>query len=190
MKTVVKFCVTAIALCLMTGVLTGCAASKNVDVPTGARDFIVGKIADCDKFVNAHPRFARAFAFMKRPDLATLPVRRYEIDGDDMWAMIMDATLVPFGDEQTTEVHGNFIDIQAPLTGAETIGFLTLTPEERAALAFNAKKDIGLFKARTKPVTLRPGDFAVFMPPCGAHAPGCSLDGERTIRKLVIKIRK
>ena len=42
---------------------------------------------------------------------------------------------------------------------------------------------------RTKPVTLKPGEFAVFLPPCGAHVPCTSLTGPRKIRKLVIKVR-
>ena len=105
------------------------------------------------------------------------------------WAMVQDADLKPFGDVQHPEVHGTYIDIQAPITGPETIGLLAITPEARAAIAFDAKKDIGFFDAKTEPATLQPGEFAVLMPPLGAHAPCRSLDGARRIRKLVIKIR-
>ena len=41
----------------------------------------------------------------------------------------------------------------------------------------------------TKPVALNPGEFAIFFPPDGAHAPGHSSNGERTIRKVVIKVK-
>ena len=36
---------------------------------------------------------------------------------------------------------------------------------------------------------LKPGEFAIFFPEKGAHAPGLSSDGPRKIRKLVIKVR-
>ena len=125
-------------------------------------DFYVGRIADCDRIAARHPRLAQAFAFLKRPDLAALPPGRYDLDGDNLWATVQDVALKPFGDTQHAEIHHTYIDIQAPLSGPETIGLLALVP----------------------------GDFAVLMPPCGAHAPGCSLDGARTVRKLIIKIRK
>ena len=38
-------------------------------------------------------------------------------------------------------------------------------------------------------VTVKPGEFAIFFPPDGAHAPGHSSCGERTICKLVIKVK-
>ena len=36
--------------------------------------------------------------------------------------------------------------------------------------------------------TVKPGEFAVFMPPRGAHAPCLSLDGPRRIRTVVVKV--
>ena len=54
---------------------------------------------------------------------------------------------------------------------------------------FGEAHDCVLFNAETKPVELNPGEFAIFFPPDGAHAPGHSSDGERTIRKVVIKVK-
>lgn len=56
-------------------------------------------------------------------------------------------------------------DIQAPLSGPETIWVCEL------------------------PLTLRPGEFAVFFPWIDAHMPCCSLDGATSVKKLVIKVR-
>ena len=176
-------------VCMAALLAAGCAHVASKEAKMDTNEFYVGRIADCMQIANRHPRFAKALAFLSRPDLAALPCGRYEIDGDNCWAMVQDATLKPFGDVQRPEVHGTYIDIQAPITGAETIGLLAITPEARAKIAFDGKKDIGFFDAKTEAVTLQPGDFAVLMPPLGAHAPCRSLDGVRTIRKLVIKIR-
>ena len=123
--------------------------------------FITGKIADSAKYESLHPRFAKAFAFMRRADLAKLKPGRYEIDGDTMWAMIQEAKLTPFGDVQRTEVHGKYIDIQAPLDGPETIGLIKLDSKERAALDFDEAKDYALFDRKTRAYT--------FLPGCGIH---------------------
>ena len=171
--------------------LAGCGTCKKestAEAEEALPVFFTGKIADSARYEGYHPRFARAFEFMRRPDLASLKPGRYEIDGDNMWAMIQEAKLTPFGDVQLTEVHGKYIDIQAPITGSETIGFTRPSPDVFAG--FNVEKDYVLFKAKGDARTLEPGDFAVFFPEEGAHAPCLSVSGPRTVRKLVIKVRK
>ena len=102
--------------------------------------FITGKIADSAKYESLHPRFAKAFAFMRRADLAKLKPGRYEIDGDNMWAMIQESKLTPFGDVQRTEVHGKYIDIQAPLDGPETIGPRLTSTRPRTTRSSTARR--------------------------------------------------
>ena len=58
----------------------------------------------------------------------------------------------------------------------------------RPDFAFDEEKDVGFVDMDCELKTLRPGDFAVFMPPRGAHAPCLSLDGPRRIRKVVVKV--
>ena len=146
-----------------------------------------GCIAECAKYESLHPRFAKAFAFMRRPDLPDLPCGRYEIDVTNCWAMVSEVSLKPFADENKYEVHRAFIDIQAPITGKETIG--VTEPDPKVFDGFNVERDYVLFKAKGEPWTLKPGEFAIFFPEHGAHAPGLSSDGPRKIRKLVIKVR-
>lgn len=147
-----------------------------------------GRIAECEKYESLHPRFAKAFEFMRRPDLAQLPCGRYEIDGSNCWAMVQEVVPKLFGEKNQYEVHRAFIDIQSPISGSETIG--VTEPGPTALDGFNVEKDYMLFKAKGEPWTLYPGEFAIFFPENGAHAPGLSSDGMRTIRKLVIKVRR
>ncbi len=136
-----------------------------------------------------HPRLKKAFDFMRRPDLAKLAPGRYEIDGDNCWAMIQDCSLKEATDAPAQfEFHRAYIDVQAPITGTETYGVLT-TPAAEAAKPFEAGKDLALFKAKCAYVTLAPGEFAVFFAGGGAHAPGLSADGPRKLRKLVVKVK-
>ena len=100
----------------------------------------------------------------------------------------MDVKLKPFGEENQYEVHKEFIDIQAPLSGKETIG--VVKSDSSNLKGFNDEKDFALFKEKGEAWELSPGEFAVFFPVEGAHAPGLSSDGTDTVRKLVIKVRK
>ena len=141
-----------------------------------------------DSIAAVSPDYAKAIAFLRRPDLASLPLGRHEIDGDNCWAMVQDVRLTPLADDSLVEAHREYVDIQMPLSGPETIGVLTMNADQLSR-PFDTVKDAVLFKAKTAPRTLHPGEFAVFMPPYGAHAPGHSADGDRTIRKVVIKVR-
>ena len=146
-----------------------------------------GSVSESSRYESLHPWFAKAFAFMRRPDLGDLPCGRYEIDGTNCWAMVQEVSLKPFAKENQYEVHRAFIDIQAPIAGCETIG--VVEPDSNVFADFDNEKDVVLFNAKGEPWTLKPGEFAVFFPERGAHAPGLSSDGSRKVRKLVIKVR-
>lgn len=161
-------------------------AAESAAVP--ARPFVWGDIAKCDVYAGLHPRFAKAFAFLKRSDLAKLPVGRYEIETNNVWAMVQELELTPFGDIQRAEVHAAFIDIQAPLDGPETYGLYDSVGERFEP--FDVEKDYGLADRKTKPLTLEPGEFAIFFPGTGAHAPCKTLGPKVRRKKLVIKIRQ
>ncbi len=157
--------------------------------PAGLTNVLHGAIADCARWDGKlGANFDKALAFLRRPDLATLPVGRYEIDGENCWAMVQEADLKPFPQAQG-EAHRRYADIQVPLTGPETIGVCEL-PRRACEAPFDAEKDYGLYPLpKAAPLDLKPGEYAVFFPWIDAHMPGCTQDGTRKIRKLVIKVR-
>ena len=144
---------------------------------------ILDTLSNASLYLAAHPRFAKAFEFLQRPDLATLPCGNYEIDGKDVYASVQEPSLRPLSSAKV-EFHRKYIDIQYVISGAETMGWSPLCaiglPEP-----FDEAKDVGF--AADKPQSLldvRPGMFAVFIP-TDAHAP---LIGEGSNRKVVVKI--
>ena len=148
---------------------------------------IVGKLAESENYFKLNPLFEKAFAFLKRPDLAALPPGRYDIDGVRSYANVQEATLLPLT-ERKLEAHRKYIDIQAPLTGPETIGLAKMDAAAQA-LPFDVENDYVLYEGKSEPVTLQPGDFAIFFPPDGAHAPcGRAPNGPEKIKKVVVKV--
>ena len=160
---------------------------------TAHGDHAVGRIADAEAFVGLHPRFRKAFDFLRRKDLASLAVGDYVLekaaDGTpSVKAMVQELDLKPYGaTTQLVEAHRRFIDIQMPLSESETFGFATLD-DTLPTWTFDAEKDYGLQQQRCRKVTLRPNEFAIFFPPYGAHAPCLSDNGPRKVRKVVIKV--
>lgn len=145
-----------------------------------------GAIENCEAFAKGNARLEKAFAFLRRADLQTLAVGRYEIDGDMVFALVQECDLKPVS-EMKIEAHRRYIDIQSPLTGPEAYGVGRLS-DANMALPFDAEKDIGFYEQPMDVVVVNPGEFMMFRPPYGAHGPSCSIDGPRRIRKIVIKV--
>ena len=151
--------------------------------------FLRGKIADIDRLAPLNPLFPQAFAFLKRPDLASLAPGRYPIAGNDCWAEIVDCPTRGYRSQNSElEVHRRFIEIHAPLSAREGIGRLDLVRGEPEKLDYDAGKDIALFRGPVRVESLVPGDYAIFFPPFGAHMPCISLETD-TVRKAVVHVR-
>lgn len=130
----------------------------------------------------------RAFAFMKRKDLATLPVGKYPIDGDHVFATISD-----YAPKDTSEIkweaHRNYADIQFLIKGKEQIG-LASAASLKEIVPYNTEKDAANYSGPGKYYVARPGTFFIFFPG-QAHRPNLKTDDTDTamVRKVVIKMR-
>lgn len=131
-----------------------------------------------------NPLFDDVVEFIKANDLAKLEPGKHLIKGDDLFVNITTAKgKTP--DEAVLETHKKMIDIQIPLSCAETYGYTPLCnlPEGD----YDEKKDItklpGL--AADSYVTCQPEMFAIFFPQDG-HAP--CISGEAEIKKAIFKV--
>ena len=151
--------------------------------------YIKDSLANVGAYVKLGKNFAKAVEFLVRKNLRSLPNGRYELDGENAYAMVQEAMLKPWGTGRP-EVHHEYFDIQVPLSGEEIIGVGSFDPSVPGD--FDAGKDIGFYDGiAVEQLTLRPGEFAILYPNTCAHAPCCSEDVAGTsIRKIVIKVRK
>ena len=140
-------------------------------------------------YANLGPHFAKAVAFLQRRDLKSLPNGRYELDGENAYAMVQEVMLKPWGTGRP-EVHHEYFDIQLPLSGEETIGVGRFDPAIPGD--FDEEKDIGFYEGTpVEPLVLRPGEYAILYPETCAHAPCCSEDAPGMMtRKIVVKVRR
>jgi YhcH/YjgK/YiaL family protein len=132
--------------------------------------------------------FAKALAFLRRPDLANLPDGRYELDGDSVYAMVQRYATGP-GPEPKFEAHRKYIDVQFLAAGAEIIGW---APLGRLAVSepYDADRDVCFGRVAAggwTPALLLAGELAVLYPE-DAHAPRLAAGGPGAVTKVVVKV--
>lgn len=134
-------------------------------------------------------RMAKAFAFLRTTDLAELPLGRTEIDGDDVFANVMEYETVP-AEEKSFEAHRAYYDVHCVVSGEEYLQCLCVDGLE-ASTEFDADADFALYDVEgpCTAVLLREGDFCVTALE-DAHKPGCAVAGPTKVRKVVVKVRK
>ena len=149
--------------------------------------YAIDRVANLGAYAGLSPHFPAAVDWLLAHDLAALPAGRIELADGAVAVIVNDAAeLKPFG-ERRPEVHRAFFDIQIPLSGAETFGLARHDPA--AAGAFDEARDIGFYDEPVEPFTLVPGEMAILFPKTCAHAPACTVDGAKTVRKIVVKVR-
>jgi YhcH/YjgK/YiaL family protein len=127
-----------------------------------------------------------AFTFLKNHNLETLAVGRYDIDGDNVYAMI---TENPTKDMDSTkwESHHNYTDLHLVIKGEEKIGIAPVK-NLTVIMPYDASKDLANYSGEGKFYTALPGTFFLFFPG-EAHRPNITINGNKPDKKLVIKIK-
>lgn len=146
---------------------------------------IIDELKHLKDYESLNPLFSKVVEFINQHDLNTLEEGKHEIVGKDLFVNIQTAKgKTP--DEAVIETHNKMIDIQIPLSAAETYGY---TPREALPeAAYNEEKDITkiLGLAAESYVTAQPGCFAIFFPQDG-HAP--CIAGVDEIKKAIFKVK-
>ena len=146
---------------------------------------IVDTIENLGKYVALNPLFADVVEFLKNHDLQSMEPGKYPIKDKDLF-MNLQVAQQRTKDTAFLETHIEMIDIQIPITCAETFGYTPLC--DLPAFDYNAEKDITKY-GDTQPqtfVTVNPGQMAIFFPQDG-HMP-CIID-EPEIKKAIFKVK-
>jgi YhcH/YjgK/YiaL family protein len=133
-------------------------------------------------------RWNKAFAFLKDNDLTKLELKRFDLDGDNLYVLVSEYnTKNP--ENARYEAHRKYIDIQYVVSGSELIGIAPLASKDSTLQEYDATKDIEFLTVK-KGITVQatPAKFFVFFPE-EAHMPGLKEEINAPVRKAVIKIR-
>jgi YhcH/YjgK/YiaL family protein len=146
---------------------------------------IIDKLENLKKYESVNPLFAKVVEFLQQNDLNALEAGKHEIVGKDLFVNIQVAKgKTP--DEAVIETHDKMIDIQIPITAAETFGYTQRDQLPKAE--YNAEKDITKIPnlAADSYVTCQPGMMAIFFPQDG-HAP--CIAGVPELKKAIFKVK-
>jgi len=133
-------------------------------------------------------RWDKAFLFLKSHDLSALEIKRYDIDGDNLYAPVSEY-LTKNEEDARYEAHQKYIDIQYVESGKELIGIAPLSQRKDVLEPYDGTKDIEFLTVEGGENRLAtPERFFIFFPE-DAHRPGLK-DGENSpVRKIVVKVK-
>lgn len=140
---------------------------------------------DLGKYPNG---IRKAIKYLKETDFSRMEPGRYEIEGENIYALLMDIETAPV-EKKRPESHKDYLDVQYIFSGCEKQGF---APDCGQAELIESKpeKDIFFYAAyKSESFVIMPaGSYTVYFPN-DLHRPGCAVDGPEKVRKVVIKVK-
>ena len=129
--------------------------------------------------------YKAALKFIAENDLGAMENGKHIIDGDNLFVNIVDSDLKTPA-QARLEVHDVYIDIQVPLSKAESYGVKPRSEAKGPEGEFNTEKDILFYTDKDwQTITVDKGQPITFDPDT-AHAP---LIGEGKIHKAIFKVK-
>lgn len=148
---------------------------------------ILDTLDNSARYESLNSRFAKAFAYLRTVD-GTQPLGRFDIDGDDCFALVQTYETKPV-EKAKFEAHRKYIDVQFLYSGRESILWAPLATMQEETMAFDEGKDAALWKLTPDltPLHLSAGHFTVLYPQ-DAHAPCVEWDKPEQVFKVVVKV--
>ena len=148
---------------------------------------ICGNMYNIKDYSSINKKIMMAFEFLKNNDLKELAVGKYEIQGEDIFALVQEYTTQK-EDEKKWESHEKYIDIQLIVEGQEIMGYAPIS-SLRIEEDLRLEKDLIFYEETLKGSNIKfsSDDYAIFFPEDG-HRPGCALDECSKVRKIVVKV--
>lgn len=145
---------------------------------------ILDTLENVHSYLPLNKGFKKAIEFLLHPDLNELPVDKYEIDGDRVYAMVAkdpgrkkeDALL---------ETHKKYIDIQLVLAGTDEMGWKPISSCTHPDGKYNKDSDIQFYEDEPDAwIPVERGFFVIFFPE-DAHMP---LISPNELHKVIVKV--
>jgi len=145
---------------------------------------ILDVLENAHRYLALNNGFTRAFDFLMRPELKELPVDKYKIEGERVYAIVAKD---PGRKKENAllETHEKYIDIQLVLAGTDDMGWKPKSSCKHPTDEYDPETDIQFFSDEPDSwLSTGSGVFAIFFPE-DAHMPLISLG---QIHKVVVKV--
>jgi len=133
-------------------------------------------------------RWDKAFIFLKSGDLSKLEVKRYDIDGDNLYAPVSEYLTKNIEDAKF-EAHQKYIDIQYVISGTELMSVAPLSIKKDVLVPYDATKDVGFMTVtKSSDYIATPERFFIFFP-SDIHRPSVRVGDYSQVKKIVVKVK-
>lgn len=150
---------------------------------------ILDNIKNSKLYYGVHENFDKAFEFIIDACKNNLPVGKYEIVGDKVFAMVQEyETKIPADDSY--EGHEKYIDIQYIIEGIESIN-ITEIANTSLKTQYSDEYDAAFYEKckNGAKCVFTDGDFGIFFPH-DIHKPGMAYENNPSnVKKIVVKVR-
>jgi YhcH/YjgK/YiaL family protein len=141
---------------------------------------IVDKTDNLKLYSHLDSKFQKAFTFITDPELMSLDNGKYEIDGNNIFALVSQYKTKDESDGKL-EAHRKYIDIQFVAKGTELIGYAPFR-DKGIISEYNEEKDVVFFNGDRSFIKMEQGMFAVLFP-YELHMPGIKSSMREDVKK-------
>ncbi|MFT7612927.1 MAG: YhcH/YjgK/YiaL family protein [Parvicellaceae bacterium] len=146
---------------------------------------VIDHLNNSNLYLGLGPLIQKGFEFINNTDLAQAELGKHEIDGEDVFAIVMEYETKPVA-ECKYEGHHKYIDLQFLISGGEFMGVATLI--DQTAVETNLEHDYEFYDIQSDLIRFEPNTFMLFYPN-DLHMPGVHQTEPESVRKVVVKIK-
>lgn len=133
-------------------------------------------------------RWDKAFTFLKSNDLSKLEIKRYEIDGDNVFAPVSEY-LSKNEEDARYEAHKKYIDIQYVISGVEQMSVAPMSALDSITVPYDPAKEVEFMTVKESSHSkATPERFFIFFP-SDIHRPGLKIGENAMVKKIVVKVK-
>ena len=150
---------------------------------------IFDRLENSKTYYSTHKNFEKGFDFIKKALTENLAPGKYEIDGKELFASVLEYDTKKDADG-VAEAHKYYIDIQFIVWGEELMKAQDISKAQPKTV-YNNEKDVQFFLDGewSSVNVLESGDFAIFFPN-DVHKPSLAVsDQPAPVKKIVVKVK-
>ena len=147
---------------------------------------VTDQLKNASIYYGISERVKSAFEFIKNNDATKMEPGRYNIDGDNVFALVQTYDSKTM-DKGRWEAHKNYLDVQYVASGTEKMGYAHISGM-KVKDEYVPEKDIMFLTGEGTFFPAASGTFAIFYPE-DVHMPGMAVGSPEKIIKVVVKVR-
>ena len=146
---------------------------------------IIDRLENGSMYSGLAPRLSTALAYLRDTNFAGMELGRYDIDGDDIYAMVQAYTTKDVS-KGLWEAHRRYIDVQYVAGGNERMGYANLG-DLTVSREYEDKDDCLVLQGEGNFLTMPAGTF-IILGPQDAHMPQIAVGKPCEVSKVVVKV--